>query len=98
MALRISYFGVLLALLTELVKPDASQMAPAIAWRDGPALQLPLDHHATFLVQSSGGNFLYVAGGTNYKELYDNIVRARIDADGSLGAWEAAGAYPAPLA
>jgi hypothetical protein len=72
--------------------------AQTIDWTAAPPLQLPRDHHATFLVQSSAGDFLYVAGGTNYRQIYDNIVRARINADGQLGNWEEAGKYPLALA
>ena len=72
-------------------------LSATIEWAEGPALQIPRDHHATFLVRSAGGDFLYVAGGTNYKELYDDVVRARINSDGTLAAWEAAGTYPRKL-
>jgi hypothetical protein len=71
---------------------------PTIAWQNGPVLQLPRDHHATFVVRAAGGDFLYIAGGTNYKDMYDDIVRARIGATGGLGAFESAGTYPAKLA
>ena len=75
----------------------AAAPATTITWQTGPALHTPRDHHATFLVQARTGNFLYVGGGTNYKEFYASMERARIKADGSLDAWEAAGSYPQPI-
>lgn len=72
--------------------------APAlnINWQAGPSLAVARDHHSTFLVQRPNANYLYVVGGTNYVDFFDSIERARINADGSLSAWEPAGALPTP--
>lgn len=75
----------------------AQTVAPSLEWSTGPALQTARDHHATFLVNTAAGDFLYVAGGTNYKEMYGSIERAKINADGTLQPWEPAGAYLQPL-
>jgi hypothetical protein len=67
-----------------------------VDWQNGSALNTPRDHHATFLVERPGANYLYVAGGTNYVDFYDTIERVRINADGSLASWEVAGKLPTP--
>lgn len=72
--------------------------ADLLEWAEAPALPLPRDHHGIFAVQSASGPYLYVAGGTDYRGMFDDVSRAGIRADGSLAAWERAGSLPSPRA
>ena len=87
-------------MLTHSAHAQTPTPAPApavtIEWETAPSLKLPRDHHSTFIVQRPNANFLYVAGGTNYRDLYDSVERARINADGSVAPWEEAGKLPTP--
>jgi hypothetical protein len=95
--MRSVFCGFLLLVTATATFAQTPAVAPRLEWSAGPALTQGRDHHATFMVNAAGRDFLYVAGGTNYKELFDDVVRARINADGTLAAWEAAGAYPQKL-
>ena len=92
--------AIVLLLSLLLVAPAAAQttdtVPPQIDWDAGAPLPFGRDHHATFLVQSGAGDYLYAAGGTDYRVFFADVVRARIGADGALGAWEAAGSLPTP--
>lgn len=58
------------------------------------------DHHATFVVETSGGAFLYVAGGASNAHLSGargDVVFARIENDGSLGDWMEGPSLPGNL-
>lgn len=62
-------------------------------------LPSPRSHHASFVF----GDHLYVAGGlegqpAGFNTVLGDVLRARIEDDGSLGAWEHAGDLPAPRA
>lgn len=74
-----------------------SAATPPVRWSDGPALAAPRDHHAVFAVAGRGTSWLYVAGGTDYRQFFDGVVRAPIRPDGALGPWEDAGRLPAAL-
>ncbi len=53
------------------------------------------DHHTTHVIESGGSPYLYVFGGTpSWQTVYDDIQRAKIASDGSLGAFEPAGTMP----
>src|SRR5262249_39904955 len=53
------------------------------------------DHHVTVIV----GSFLYVIGGTDaWTTIHDDVLRAHIGEDGSLGAFEHIGTLPEPRA
>ncbi len=57
------------------------------------------DHHATTVIETSTGPYLYVLGGTDdWRVLHDDAQRARINDDGTLGSFENAGKLPAPRA
>ena len=57
------------------------------------------DHHATMVTEIDGKPFLYVFGGTDdWKVMHDDVQRAPIAEDGSLGKFEPAGKLPAPRA
>jgi len=57
------------------------------------------DHHATMVREVGGTPYLYVFGGTeDWKVMHDDVQRAPIRPDGSLGAFEPAGKLPAPRA
>ncbi|UJR84308.1 hypothetical protein [Sandaracinus amylolyticus] len=93
-------------------QPDASQPddggppLPALRapWRREPSFPTGVDHHATAIVESAAGAYLYVLGGMTADSsgrplaIHDTIHRARIGDDGALGAWELERALPAPLA
>ncbi len=74
-----------------------------IMWSMGPDLPVARDHHMTFLFgdESTGEAMLYVAGGFlqgSPPNFLDAVVGARVNADGSLGAWEEQPALPVSLA
>jgi hypothetical protein len=73
----------------------------AIAWAAGPAIGLPRDHHATFLIDPgpSAARFLYVAGGFSQatSKLLTSVVRAPVADDGSLGKWASVADLPTPV-
>ena len=87
-----------LLLLLLLPTPLAAQDAPAIAWSAGTALAVPRDHHAVFAVSAPERDYLYVAGGTNYRDMFADVSRAEIRADGSLGEWQSMTPLPTPRA
>ena len=76
----------------------ADAQAQTVTWTDGPALAIARDHHAVFTVDAPDRTFLYVAGGTDYRDMFADVARAEIRADGTLGEWEAATPLPAPRA
>jgi hypothetical protein len=88
------------AVLTALL-PLASahpQPAAAAAWADGPALAQGRDHHGVFAVHAAGGTWLYVSGGTDYRQMFADVWRLRLGADGPVADWEPAGALPSARA
>ncbi len=48
------------------------------------------DHHVTFVYESKAGAYLYVMGGAqnDFANVWDDVQRSKIAADGSLGAFE----------
>lgn len=57
------------------------------------------DHHATAVVETTSGPWLYVIGGTDaWNTLHNDVLRAPIGDGGKLGAFESAGTLPAPRA
>lgn len=53
------------------------------------------DHHATFIHEVAGNPYLYVVAGTDaWRSLHDDVQRAPIRPDGTLGAFEPAGKLP----
>jgi hypothetical protein len=90
------------------VTPDTScgvnPIARSLTWANTGAFPLRVDHHGTFVhTAASGTTFLYVGGGIRQgpgermDAVYDNVHRARINADGSLGMWEPLGPLPTPV-
>jgi len=75
----------------------AEPAASTIEWRAGPAIPSPRDHHVTFLVPArAGGGWLHVAGGNDYRTVFRDAWRVRVEPDGRLsGSWEPAGELPA---
>ncbi|MBK7865401.1 MAG: hypothetical protein IPJ65_43750 [Archangiaceae bacterium] len=69
-----------------------------IRWQSAPDFPTVVDHHSTFVATSDAGVFLYVAGGVRSPGdfLYDQVRRAAISADGSLGAWVDCTRLPQP--
>jgi hypothetical protein len=54
------------------------------------------DHHSTTILQTKAGTFLYVFAGTDaWTTIHDDVQRARIADDGSLGAFEVVSHLPA---
>ena len=83
---------------TVRAQTGSTEAAPstAITWREGTPLETGRDHHAVFAVRAPGGDYLYVAGGTDYKQMFADVRRIKINPDGSTGTWEAGPALPAP--
>ena len=73
---------------------------PALAVTRSSSLIAPIrDHHTTAVIETAGGAYLYVFGGTDdWRLLHDDVQRAHIRDDGTLDAFEAAGKLPAPRA
>src|SRR5258708_151411 len=47
------------------------------------------DHHSTAIVDTKAGTYLYVFAGTDaWNTMHDDVQRAKIAADGSLGSFE----------
>jgi hypothetical protein len=84
----------------ELSEAPAQQqgLPRAIVWHPGPSLPQGRDHHAVFSAVTGGGEFLYVAAGTDYQGLFSDVWRLRISAQGPVGEWEEAGSLPAGVA
>ncbi|HYJ80294.1 MAG TPA: hypothetical protein VEW03_11855 [Longimicrobiaceae bacterium] len=74
------------------------QQVQTLAWRAGPSIRGPRDHHVVFSFQASGGSYLYVAGGTDYRQMLGGVLRSRLAADGTPGPWTEVAQLPAPLA
>jgi len=68
--------------------------APTIAWTESAVFPARVDHHATFSRTIGDSTWIYVAGGIRQgagertEEVYGTVRRARVHADGALGAWE----------
>lgn len=75
-----------------------AQAAPPLRWAEGPELAQGRDHHGVFAVPGDGATWLYVSGGTDYRQMFADVWRLRIGADGALGTWEPAGELPAARA
>lgn len=73
---------------------------PSLAVKRSPtAIEPARDHHTTMVIETTSGVWLYVIGGTDsWETLHDDVQRARIAEDGSLGAFEQAGKLPTPRA
>ncbi len=73
---------------------------PGLAVQRSSAVIAPVrDHHATTVVETAAGPYLYVFGGTDdWTALHNDAQRARIHDDGTLDAFEPAGTLPAPRA
>jgi hypothetical protein len=75
----------------------------ALAWAESPAYPVEVDHHSTFIASSAAGDFLYVAGGvrnhgSTLDEVYSQVRRAKVGADGALGPWTNCTELPRPMA
>jgi hypothetical protein len=73
-----------------------------LTWSESAEYPAPVDHHSTFIASSAAGDFLYVAGGvknhgSTLDDVYAQVRRARIGADGSLGAWTDCSPLPRPI-
>lgn len=79
-----------------LASPAAAQTAPGLSWTEGPPLARGRDHHAVWAAPA--GDRLYVAGGTDYRGVFDDVWSARVRPDGTVEAWTAEPALPAPRA
>jgi hypothetical protein len=74
----------------------ATKLAIAVA----PEVIAPArDHHTTHIFEVGGKPYLYVFAGTrSWQVIHDDIQRAPIASDGSLGAFESAGTLPSKRA
>jgi hypothetical protein len=72
-----------------------------IDWKMSAASLMPTrDHHATFAKHTTGGDFLYVLGGTDHYATYlkSDVQRAPINADGTVGTFVAQSPLPTAMA
>jgi Kelch motif len=73
----------------------------SLGWRPSGAIAPTRDHHGTFVVPAAGGGaVLYVIGGTDHftSVIYDDVQRAAIAPDGTVGTLQPAGTLPSRLA
>ena len=78
---------------------DTADTAPAeqiTEWIDGPPLLTARDHHVSF-VNSTGGDFLYVMGGSDGRGALSGVERAPLDSDGAPGTFESVARMPEAL-
>jgi hypothetical protein len=68
--------------------------ADSLTWHRGPVLETGRDHHATFVTVRGGSARLWVAGGNDYRRVMSDVWSAKIERDGSLGAWERGASLP----
>lgn len=76
---------------------DVACDAPTITFAKSSATITPSrDHHHTLVREVGGVPYLYVLGGEDedFDIVHDDVQRAKIGADGSLGAFESAGKIP----
>jgi hypothetical protein len=73
---------------------------PALSVKRSSSVIAPVrDHHTTAVIETAAGPYLYVFGGTDdWRVLHADVQRAKIQDDGTLGAFEAAGNLPGPRA
>ncbi|MBX3211396.1 MAG: hypothetical protein KF850_05135 [Labilithrix sp.] len=85
---------------TYRVSSGSCEAFPSIAVSRSPTtIAPPRDHHTTLVRETASGVWLYVIGGTDaWDTLHDDVQRARIADDGSVGAFEEVGKLPAPRA
>lgn len=75
--------------------PSPETAPRTLAWTQGPVLPKGRDHHVTWIVPASGGARLYVAGGTDYRGMFNDVWRLALDAQGQpTGEWVEAGTLP----
>jgi hypothetical protein len=76
--------------------PAPESVPRTLAWVEGPVLPKPRDHHVTWIVPVTGGGaMLYVAGGTDYRGVHNDVWRLALDARGEpVGVWTEAGTLP----
>lgn len=85
--------------------PDACAMGTPLTelvWSDAPAYPRAVDHHGTWIFEHDGAATLYVAGGIrqgageSLEAIYNQVSRADIHADGTLGEWTEDTPLPVP--
>jgi hypothetical protein len=76
---------------------SAPRAARVLAWTPGPVLPRGRDHHVTFIVPARDGSAqLHVAGGTDYRGVFNDVWRLPLARTGEpAGAWTEAGTLPA---
>ncbi len=79
--------------------PCDGEQPCSLRWSEGPSYPADVDHHSTFIATTAAGTYLYVAGGmdNNTMIVHDEVRRAPIAADGSLGAWVDCTKLPMPV-
>jgi hypothetical protein len=73
---------------------SAAVAADSVAWVAGTPLPSGRDHHGTFITTRGNNAWLWVVGGNDYRNVMADTWRARINADGSIGAWESGPGLP----
>mgnify|MGYP000297792594 CR=1 FL=1 len=96
--LRFATVLVLLVATASTARAQEQGAGDSIRWQDAPALGQPRDHHAVFEVRAGDRTWIHVAGGTDYRGMFDDVSRAAVADDGSLGPWESVRPLPTPRA
>lgn len=66
--------------------PDAG--CGTLSWAESSTMVRPRNHHSSALVEVDAGAFLYVVGGGSGNSLQGFVDRAKLNDDGSIGAFE----------
>jgi hypothetical protein len=65
-----------------------------LGWTKSDTLSRPRNHHFTAVAQAKAGAFLYAIGGADGNSVLDDVDRAPVAADGSVGAFTAEAKLP----
>lgn len=85
---------------TYLTAANSCETFPRLTMKRASAVIAPVrDHHASIVIETAAGPYLYVFGGTDdWTIIHGDIQRAKIHDDGALDAFEPAGKLMAPRA
>lgn len=76
------------------VAPRVASGSAPILWSGAAPLPDAIDQHVSLITTGSRGSFLYVIGGQDGGRPSRETWKARIEKDGSVGAWQKDGALP----
>lgn len=76
------------------VAPAVARTSSPILWSGAAPLPDAIDQHVSLITSGSRGDWLYVIGGQDGGRPSRDMWKARIEKDGSVGAWQRDGALP----